>query len=345
MTGFDDIQHASLTDVGVRRSHNQDNHAILLATDEQQWQSRGHVFLVADGMGAHAVGELASALAVGIIPHTYDKYASQGTASALRKAFIEANASIHARGQQNREFEGMGTTATALVLRPDGAWVAHVGDSRAYRIRGGQVEQLSFDHSMVWEYARRQHMDPETVQGIPSNVIFRSLGPEPLVPIDIEGVRPLRQGDVFLLCSDGLSGKVSDCELGAVARVLPPAEACRFLVDLANLRGGPDNITVVIVRVGSRAGDAAAAADPPLASPFPLAAAGLVPRRGAGRGSCGFDYLPANGPGLPGLRTGLGGHRDGPGRTGYVSDAAEAPGRRGGRTSSTENPPHHLVPY
>lgn len=96
---------------------------------------------------------------------------------------------------------------------------------------------------------------------------------------------------------------------------------------------------------GQPAGDAAAAADPPLASPFPLAAAGLVPRRGAGRGSCGFDYLPANGPGLPGLRTGLGGHRDGPGRTGYVSDAAEAPGRRGGRTSSTENPPHHLVPY
>jgi protein phosphatase len=157
----------------------------------------------------------------------------------------------------------MGTTATALVLRPDGAWVAHVGDSRAYRIRDGHIEQLSFDHSMVWEYARRQHMDPETVQGIPSNVIFRSLGPEPLVPIDIEGVHPLRDGDVFLVCSDGLSGRVSDPELGAIASVLPPKEACRFLVDLANLRGGPDNITVVIVRVGSHM-----ATPPPAAKPW-----------------------------------------------------------------------------
>jgi protein phosphatase len=252
VTGFDDIEQASLTDVGVRRSHNQDSHAILLATDEQQWQTRGHVFLVADGMGAHAVGELASDLAVQIIPHTYDKHAGQGTAPALRKAFVEANASIHARGQQNREFEGMGTTATALVLRPDGAWVAHVGDSRAYRIRDGQIDQLSFDHSMVWEYARRQRMDPEEVQGIPSNVIFRSLGPEPLVPVDIEGVHPLRNGDIFVLCSDGLSGQISDSEIGAIVSVLPPAEACRFLVDLANLRGGPDNITVIVVRVGGQ---------------------------------------------------------------------------------------------
>jgi PPM family protein phosphatase len=252
VTGFDDIEYASLTDVGVRRSHNQDSHAILLATDQQQWLTRGHVFLVADGMGAHAVGELASELAVGIIPHTYDKHAGQGTAPALRKAFVEANASIHARGQQNREFEGMGTTATALVLRPDGAWVAHVGDSRAYRVRDGQIEQLSFDHSMVWEYARRQKIDPDEVQGIPPNVIFRSLGPEPLVPIDIEGVHPIRPGDIYVLCSDGLSGQVGDAEIGAVVSTLPPAEACRFLVDLSNLRGGPDNITVIVVRVGGQ---------------------------------------------------------------------------------------------
>jgi protein phosphatase len=250
VTGYDDIEHASLTDVGVRRSHNQDSHAVLLATDPHHWQTRGHVFLVADGMGAHAVGELASELAVGVIPHTYDKHAGQGTAAALRKAFVEANASIHARGQQNREFEGMGTTATALVLRPDGAWVAHVGDSRAYRVRDGVIEQLSFDHSMVWEYARRQKIDPDEVQGIPSNVIFRSLGPEPLVPIDIEGVHPIRSGDIYVLCSDGLSGQVGDAEIGAVATALPPAEACRFLIDLANLRGGPDNITVIVVRVG-----------------------------------------------------------------------------------------------
>ncbi len=252
MTGYDNIEHASLTDVGVRRSHNQDAHATLLASDEAHWQGQGHMFLVADGMGAHAVGELASALAVSLIPHTYHKHAHQGAVAALRKAFVEANASIHARGQQNPEFHGMGTTTTALVLRPEGAWVGHVGDSRAYRVRDGHIEQLSFDHSFVWELARRQGVDPDTLRGIPSHVIVRSLGPEPLVQVDVEGPHPFHQGDIFLLCSDGLSGQVSDSEIGAIAGILPPAEACYFLVNLANLRGGPDNITVMIVRVGDR---------------------------------------------------------------------------------------------
>jgi PPM family protein phosphatase len=255
VTGYDTIEHACLTDVGVRRSHNQDNHAALLATDLEQWQGRGHIFLVADGMGAHAVGELASKLAVDIIPHTYSKHAQEGAAAALRKAFVEANLSIHARGQQNPEFEGMGTTGTALLIRPEGVWVGHVGDSRAYRIRGGQIEQLSFDHSLHWELARRQRIDPEKLQGIPSNVIVRSLGPEPLVQVDVEGPHPIAPGDIYVLCSDGLSGPLSDHEIGAVASVLPPAEACRFMVDLANLRGGPDNITVIIVRVDGESQD------------------------------------------------------------------------------------------
>jgi protein phosphatase len=251
VSGYDQIKHASLTDVGVRRSHNQDAHAALLATDADQWQVRGHFFLVADGMGAHAVGELASKLAADIIPHTYSKHAQLGPVAALRKAFVEANLSIHNRGQQNREFEGMGTTGTALLIRPEGAWIAHVGDSRAYRIREGQIEQLSFDHSLHWELARRQHINPNELQGIPSNVIVRSLGPEPLVQVDVEGPHPVLDGDIFVLCSDGLSGPLTDHEIGAVVSVLPPAEACRFLVDLANLRGGPDNITVMIVQVSS----------------------------------------------------------------------------------------------
>jgi len=250
VTRFDQIEHASLTDVGVRRSHNQDSHAIQLARDDEQWQQRGHLFLVADGMGAHAVGEKASEQAAALIPHTYHKYVPQGPAAALRKAFVEANASIHAFGQQNREFEGTGTTTTALLIRPEGAWIGHVGDSRAYRIRNGIIEQLSYDHSLVWEYARLKHIDPDEVQDIPSNVIHRCLGPEPLVQVDIEGPHPLEGGDIFVLCSDGLSGQVSDNEIGAVASVLPPAEACRFLIDLANMRGGPDNITVVIARLG-----------------------------------------------------------------------------------------------
>jgi PPM family protein phosphatase len=252
VTISDQIEHAILTDVGVRRSHNQDNYSVLLAGGEEQFRERGHLYLVADGMGAHAVGEKASEQAAAVIPHTYLKHADQGPAVALRKAFVEANASIHTCGQQNREFEGMGTTTTALLLRPEGAWVGHVGDSRAYRIRDGRIDQLTYDHSLVWEYARRQRIDPNEVKDIPSNVIIRCLGPEPLVQVDVEGPHSLRPGDIFLLCSDGLSGQVNDSEIGAVATALPPAEACRFLVDLANLRGGPDNTTVLIVRVNSQ---------------------------------------------------------------------------------------------
>ncbi len=269
MIRFDQIEQASLTDVGVRRSHNQDNHTCSLAADEEQWRSRGHLFLVADGMGAHAVGEKASERAVQVIPHVYLKNAQHGPVTALRKAFTEANASIHAFGMANREFQGTGTTGTALLLRPEGAWIGHAGDSRVYRIRDGYIEQLSYDHSLLWEYARIKGIDPDDVEDIPSNVIHRCLGPEPAVKVDVEGPHPLKGGDIFLLCSDGLSGQVSDMEIGAVASLLPPAEACRFLIDLANLRGGPDNVTVLIARIKEGPEANGVAAEPTRArSPF-----------------------------------------------------------------------------
>lgn len=250
MIGHNEIEYASHTDVGIRRSHNQDAHASMPAKDDEHWQQVGHVFLVCDGMGGHAVGELAAKLAVDAIPHIFSKYAHDGAAGALRRAFTEANSIIHVRGTQNAEFKGMGTTGIALVLRPEGAWVGHVGDSRAYRIRGGVIEQLSFDHSYLWELARRQRKDPEELTGIQSNLINRSLGSLPSVEVDIEGPHPLERGDIFLLCSDGLSGQVKDREIGAVVTALPPAEAVDFLVHLANLQGGPDNTTVIVVRVG-----------------------------------------------------------------------------------------------
>jgi protein phosphatase len=247
--GFDEIEHANLTDVGIRRSHNQDAFGVLLAPTLDAWRERGHLFLVADGMGAHAVGEMASAIAADLIPHTYQKLAAQGPELALKKAFDEANTNIHQRGQQNREFQGMGTTSTALLLRPEGAWIAHVGDSRAYRIRANHVEQLSFDHSLQWELARRQQVSPDSIAGIPSNVIVRSLGPEESVQVDVEGPHQVQPGDLYVLCSDGLSNQLSDQELGAICNQLPLQEACQFLVDLANLRGGPDNITVIAIRI------------------------------------------------------------------------------------------------
>ena len=250
MPAFEPVRYTALTDVGVKRSHNQDACAAQPAVDAAAFEAVGHVFVVADGMGGHAVGEKASAKAVRDIPFLYGKHVKEGgVVAALRRAFTETNAGIHAIGQENPEFRGSGTTSTALVLRPEGAWVGHVGDSRCYRIRDGVAEQLTFDHSWVWEIARRQGVDPDELGDFKKNVIIRSLGPDPEVEVDIEGPHPVKPGDSYLLCSDGLTGVVTPQEVGAVVSVLPPDEACRFLVDLANLRGGPDNITVVVVRV------------------------------------------------------------------------------------------------
>ncbi len=249
MSAFEPVQYARLTDVGVKRSHNQDACAAQPAVDAPGFEAIGHLFVVADGMGGHAVGEKASAKAVRDIPFLYQKHAREGVLVALRRAFTETNAGIHAIGQENPEFRGMGTTSTALVLRPEGVWVGHVGDSRAYRIRDGQAEQLTFDHSWVWEIARRQGVDPDDLGDCKRNVIIRSLGPDPEVEIDIEGPHPISPGDIFLLCSDGLTGVVTPQEIGTVVSVMPLDDAARLLVHLANLRGGPDNITVLLVRV------------------------------------------------------------------------------------------------
>lgn len=249
MSAFEPPCYATLTDVGVKRSHNQDACAAKPAVDAATFASCGHIFIVADGMGGHAVGEKASVKAVRDIPHLYQKHVHEGVITALRRAFAETNAGIHEIGQQNPEFRGMGTTSTALILRPEGAWIGHVGDSRAYRIRGNTVEQLTFDHSWVWEIARRTGVDPDELGDFKKNVIIRSLGPDPEVEVDIEGPHPVQPGDVFLLCSDGLTGLVKPEEIGAIVNVLSLESAVRLLVHLANLRGGPDNITVILVRV------------------------------------------------------------------------------------------------
>src|SRR5580704_4659378 len=244
------IEHAALSDVGLRRSNNQDSCAVVLASDQRNWRERGHLFLVADGMGAHAAGELASKLAAGGIPHTYHKLLDQVPPEALRQAIIESNAHIHGRGEANAEFHGMGTTTSVLVLLPQGAVVAHVGDSRVYRFRGGRLEQLTFDHSLVWEMmATGQLPAGDVANFIPKNIITRSLGPHVEVKVDLEGPFGLEAGDVFLLCSDGLTGQVKDEQIAAILGSMSPAEATRALVDLANLHGGPDNVTVIVARL------------------------------------------------------------------------------------------------
>jgi protein phosphatase len=247
------VECASLSDIGLRRSNNQDSFAVVTADGEPHWLVRGHLFMVADGMGAHAAGELASKMACTSVPHTYQKLAERPAPEALKQAIIETNQQIHERGQASTDFNGMGTTASALAILPQGAIVGHVGDSRVYRLRGSVLHQLTFDHSLVWEMKAAGHFAGSDAPAfVPKNIITRSLGPHPEVNVDLEGPFPLEVGDTFLLCSDGLSGQVNDQEIGLIMGALAPRDAVRALVDLANLRGGPDNITVVIVRIVGR---------------------------------------------------------------------------------------------
>jgi protein phosphatase len=305
----DCLAHVEATDVGMRRSNNQDSHAVLLASDNDNWQRRGHVFVVADGMGAHAAGELASKMAADGIPHNYYKLRDDSAPDAIRKAIRQVNEEIHRKGQANAEFHGMGTTASVLVLVPQGALIAHVGDSRIYRLRGTRIEQLTFDHSLVWEMTASGQFNPNLPNLVPKNIITRSLGPHKNVQVDLEGPFPLEIGDTFLVCCDGLSGLVKDEEMGVIMGALPPAEAAQVLIDLANLRGGPDNITVVIVRITgpaiaaransqaaplALADERAAQAPPPPASGKIWLGAALSLAAAVGLAAFGF-YIPAVG--------------------------------------------------
>jgi len=248
----DAIEYAANSDVGLRRANNQDSFVVVVSPEEHEWLRRGHLFMVADGMGAHAAGELASKMATDFVSLNYFKAPDESPVDAVQKAFQEANNRVYARGQSNPDFRGMGTTASALLLLPEGAVVAHVGDSRVYRLRGNRLDQLSFDHSLVWEMrANATSADTADFANVPKNIITRSLGPYSQVQIDLEGPFPIEVDDTFLLCSDGLSGQVDDEEIGCILSALPPGEAIQSLVDLANLRGGPDNITVIVARVAS----------------------------------------------------------------------------------------------
>lgn len=254
------VQYATLSDVGMRRKNNQDSFTVQLCSDKDEWAQRGHIFIVADGMGGHAVGELASKIAVDTTPLTYFKSRAGTIPAAVTEAIRDANRVINDRGTQNPDFLRMGTTIVALILSPEGAYLAHVGDSRCYRVRSGQIELLTFDHSLEWEMRRAGRLKPGDVF-LPEarHVITRSLGPEPNVEVEVDGPFEVFPGDRFILCSDGLTGHLNDSEIGMIVGSLPPPEATKLLVNLANLRGGSDNITVVI----ASAGDVPAGAKPP----------------------------------------------------------------------------------
>jgi protein phosphatase len=238
------LKTASLSDVGRVRSENQDAFADL------QRASGERLLVVADGMGGHRGGSVASQLAVQAMDAVFQRGDLSG-AELLITALSEANRCVHEAALEDPALSGMGTTAVAVLLegRLDGAWIAHVGDSRIYRARNGQLEQLTEDHSAVAELLRRGVINEEEAETHPRrNEILRSLGILAEVEPTVTHV-DLREGDQLLLCSDGLSGVLSAGEIASVLQRAEPETAVRMLVDSVNSRGAPDNVTVVIASV------------------------------------------------------------------------------------------------
>jgi protein phosphatase len=253
MNPFDpaQIQTVYLSDVGRARSENQD------ACQEFQSPSGARLLAVADGMGGHQGGATASRLAMETLGEVFEQ-APDADGEMLRAALEMANQRVHQAAQGRPELHGMGTTCVALLFGAKGsAWVAHVGDSRAYALRGGRLEQLTADHSTVAELVRLGKITREEAAVHPRrNEILRSIGAEPSVEVDVSPVE-VQAGDQFLLCSDGLSGVLSDQEIGAVILREPPDQAVRRLVDFANERGGPDNVTAMLTAIPEVADTAA----------------------------------------------------------------------------------------
>jgi protein phosphatase len=251
------VVSAGLTDVGRKRNHNEDS---FLIDDELQ------LYVVADGMGGHAGGGTASRIAV----ETIDKELRRARDNrespfvsvsslqdallpdALRTAVERACLAIFTTAQDDPRLSGMGTTVISLVVRDNHAFFAHVGDSRAYLVRGPLIQQISEDHSLVNEQIKAGMITPEEAKHSRyKNIITRSVGFEEEVQVDVMGV-VAEPGDVFLLCSDGLANMVEDRELHeVVASTAEFADIPKRLVDLANERGGDDNITVIVVQMSA----------------------------------------------------------------------------------------------
>jgi protein phosphatase len=239
---------ASGTDIGLVRSVNQD------AFGEFDDLKRGtHLLFVADGMGGHRAGEVASQLAVECVGETFDAN-DLPAEEFLQLALERANARIFDASIAEEQFAGMGTTGVALLLTGERTgWIAHVGDSRAYRWREGEFSLLTSDHSVVGELVRRGQLTPEQARIHPqSNEILRALGTQPDVDVELTEV-DIEIGDRFLLCSDGLSGMLADEEIGELLGREQPEQAVRTLIRMANDAGGTDNITIQIAEIPTKA--------------------------------------------------------------------------------------------
>jgi PPM family protein phosphatase len=279
------VEQVGRSDVGRQRSANEDS--LVIAPP---------FFAVADGMGGAKAGEVASATAIEVFGGERDS--SEAAEAQLARIVREANRRIHALAVSEESYRGMGTTLTAAKITGDGVSLAHVGDSRAYLLRGGEFEQLTRDHSLVAELERSGQITAEAAEHHPQrSIITRALGPEPDVEVDTYTIAG-REGDLFMICSDGLTSMISDDEVSSILRSAPSLEdGADALVRAANQSGGRDNITVVLFRLGESgesgapreddtiagqlsADDVRAAADAPTAAPSSAAGPALAERLG-----------------------------------------------------------------
>ena len=254
------------TDLGRTREHNEDTFLVAdLTTGEASLQpdvrnhqigARGSLFMVADGMGGAAAGELASAMAAEFIHHHLaTAWANDRDATAEQFAFrmkeaVElANAQLYTYAREHPEVRGMGTTVTAAGIFGSHLYLTQIGDSRAYLVRGAEAIQLTKDQSLMQRLVDAGELtEDEAEQSERRNIILQALGPDPRVKVDLTH-QSIRRGDILILCSDGLSGLVRRDEFAILARRHgDPPDLCAALIDLANARGGPDNITVVAAR-------------------------------------------------------------------------------------------------
>lgn len=226
------MRYAAATDTGGRRSINEDGYF-----------ADGSVFAVADGMGGHLAGEVASELAI----ESLKRMGGANPARALLESFRKANKMIFERAGADEDRHGMGTTLTACIVDGRRLHIAHAGDSRLYRLRGGKLKQLTKDHSLVAQMVEKGHLTPEEAASHPQrSVITRALGAEQKIDVDTK-TKEMAPGDRYLLATDGLTAVVDEEEVAEVIAAEGELEAAtKRLIELANARGGPDNITVVV---------------------------------------------------------------------------------------------------
>lgn len=251
------IVTAAATDIGRRRSGNEDSYAIWSAARAGGTHAADHLLVVCDGMGGTVAGEVASRMAVEAIVQAFESSAATDPGAALSDAVHAANDAIWDHGQERPDLKGMGTTCTAIAIRGDEVTIAHVGDSRAYLVRGREITQLTQDHSLVAQLVARHELTAEQAKhDSRRNVVTRSVGVGPEIDVDVVTLHePLRPGDTLLVCSDGLHGPVDDDELGRAAAGGTLEQAARRLIEMANEKGGPDNITAVLARLESSHAD------------------------------------------------------------------------------------------